>query len=125
MNEKREYNYYEENCTEDKYGDNTIYIISYAQFPENMSVTLAYKYVGIGFIIDTSTGIIIDTACTYLTHEARKFIKDLIVGYNLNVSGIEPLIEKVKKRFHGPSQKSVCVLLRDNYNKYLNIMKTF
>lgn len=125
MYEKREYNFYEENCIEEKYNDNTIYIISYAQFPKNMSVTLAYEYVGIGFVIDSSTGIIIDTSCTYLTHEARKFIKDLIVGHNLDRDGIEPLVQKVKKRFYGPSQKSVCVLLRDNYNKYLSIKNTF
>lgn len=108
---------------EEKYGENTIYIISYCQLPDNMSVTLAYKYVGIGFVINYETGEIIDTACTYLTHEARKFLKEMIVGHNLDKDGIDPLIEKFKKRFHGPSQKSVCVILKDNYNKYLNIKK--
>lgn len=108
---------------EEKYGENTIYIISYCQLPDNMSVTLAYKYVGIGFIIDYVTGEVIDTSCTFITEEARKFVKELIVGHNLDNNGIEPLIEKFKKRFHGPSQKSVCVILKDNYNKYLMIKK--
>lgn len=109
---------------EEKYRDTTIYIISYAQLPENMSVTLAYKFVGIGFIIDYATGVIVDTSCTYLTPESRKFIKDMIVGYNLDQKGIEPLINKVKHRFHGPSQKSIGVVLKDNYNKYINFKQT-
>jgi hypothetical protein len=104
---------------EEKYSKDTIYIISYAKLPENLSVTLAYKYVGIGFVIDSTTGIIVDTSCTYLTSEARKFVKDIIVGHNLDKDGIDALIEQFQKRFWGPSQKSICVILRDNYNKYL------
>lgn len=106
---------------ETAYGDSTIYIISYAQLPENMAVTLAYKYVGIGIIVDCTTGRIVDTSCTYLTDEAKRFIKGILVGTNLDREGIEPAIEQIKRRFHGPSQKSVCVVLRDNYNKYLKI----
>ena len=108
---------------DEKYSKNTIYIISYAQLPDNMSVTLAYKFVGIGFVIDYTTGYIVDTACTYLTEEARKFVKDMVVGHNLDTEGIDPIIEDVKKRFHGPSQKSLCVVMRDNYNKYINIKR--
>lgn len=109
---------------EKKYGQNTIYIISYAEIPKNMAAASIHKYAGIGFIIDTKKNVIIDTSCTYLTEEAKKFIKDILVGHNLKENGIEPMVEQFKTRFFGPSQKTICTILRDNYNKYLNFLHT-
>lgn len=100
------------------YDKNTVYFISYAQLPENISAKKVVGTIGLGIVVDFYTDIIVDTSCTLITEEAREFLKSIIVGYNLS-NGIEELIEEVRFRFNGQSQKSVCVVLRDVHRKYL------
>ncbi|QZY55513.1 DUF3870 domain-containing protein [Crassaminicella profunda] len=102
-----------------EYSTNTVYFISYAKLPMEISAANMHKVVGVGLIINEDTGIIEDTSCTLITEEARKFIKQVIVGYNVHENGIEPLIEKIKKRFHGSSQKAICVAIKGTYEKYM------
>lgn len=95
-----------------------VYIISYAKLPSNVSAAVYVGHLGLGFIVNHQTGVIEDISCTLLTKVARNFLKNLIIGYNIHENSIEPLIEKVKLLFHGNSQKAICVVLKDNYNKY-------
>ena len=101
------------------YDKNTVYFISYAQLPENISAKKVVGTIGLGIVVDFHKDIIVDTSCTLITEEAREFLKSIIVGYNIS-NGIEELIEEVRFRFNGQSQKSVCVVLRDVYRKYLS-----
>ncbi|WP_326908342.1 DUF3870 domain-containing protein [Sedimentibacter sp. MB31-C6] len=101
------------------YNDNTVYFISYARLPENIPAALFNGYVGLGLVINYETGIIEDNSCTLVTKEAKKFLNDLIIGYNIYENdGVEPLINEIKSRFHGASQKSLCAILRDGYKKF-------
>lgn len=103
-----------------KYSDDTIYISSYVRLPENIPSALYNGQVDIGLIINYKTGIIEDNSCTLVTSVARKFISDLIVGYNLYENdGVEPLVEVIKYRFNGASQKCIIAVLRDIYKKFL------
>lgn len=102
-----------------KYNKETVYVISYAKLPENTSAKAVHNMVGLGLVINYVTGVIEDNSCTLLTDEAKDFLKDIIKGYNLYENGIDPLIEEVRNRFHGSSQKSICVILKDNHNKFL------
>ncbi len=102
-----------------KYGNNTLYFISYAKLPSDMPAANLHKVVGVGLIINKDTGIIEDSSCTLITDEAKSFLKQLIVNYNLHEKGIEPLIEEVKQRYHGLSQKALCVAIKGSYERYL------
>ncbi|QXM06719.1 DUF3870 domain-containing protein [Crassaminicella indica] len=102
-----------------KYNENAVYFISYAKLPKEIPAANMHRVVGVGLIINKATGIIEDTSCTLITEEARAFIKQTIVGYNVHENGIEPLIEKVKNRFHGLSQRAICVALKGTYEKYM------
>lgn len=103
-----------------KYDPNKhVYIISYAKIPSNIAAAVYVGHVGLGFIINYQTGVIEDISCTLLTKVARGFLKNLIVGYNIRDNDVTTLIENVKLLFHGQSQKAVCVIIRDNYNKYI------
>jgi hypothetical protein len=54
-----------------------------------------------------------------VTREAKIFLKDIIRGYNIyENNGIEPLIDKLKSRFYGASQKCIAAILRDVYKKF-------
>ena len=46
------------------FGEDTVYFVSYAKLPDNTSVTNLHKVVGVGFLINTKTGIIEDVMVT-------------------------------------------------------------
>jgi len=94
-----------------------VYFISYSKLPANISAAVYEGYVGVGFIINYHTGIIEDVSCTLLTDVARNFLKSIIVGYSIN-DDVEPLLAKVNLKFHGHSQKSVCVIIQENFSQY-------
>lgn len=91
---------------------------AHAKLPTDMPSGEMYKAVDIGFIINTSLGEIEDVSITLLTDEARHFLKQIIVGFNLNEGSIEPLLEAVKERYLGLSQKAICVAIKLIYEKY-------
>lgn len=105
------------------YDKNTVYFISYAQLPENISAKKVVGTIGLGIVVDFYTDIIVDTSCTLITEEARVFLNAIIVGYNIS-KDIDDLIEEVRFRFNGQSQKSVCVVLRDVHRKYISWKET-
>lgn len=102
-----------------EYSDDTVYFISYAKLPGEIPAGNLHKVVGLGLIINKETGIIEDSSCTLLTEEAKDFLKQILIGYNLHENGIEPLVEKVKRRYHGLAQKAICVALKGTYERYL------
>lgn len=102
-----------------EYSEDTVYFISYAKLPSEIPAANMHKVVGLGLIINRKTGIIEDSSCTLLTEEAKDFLKQLLVGYKLHENGIEPLIEKIKDRYHGLAQKAICVALKGTYERYL------
>ncbi|TCO70754.1 DUF3870 domain-containing protein [Marinisporobacter balticus] len=102
----------------DGYDKNTVYFISYAKLPENISAGKLHGVVGVGLIINTKTGIIEDAVSTLLTEEAKKFLKNIMVGFNVHDHNIDDLVHEVEYRFHGVSRKAVCVALKGAYEKY-------
>ncbi|MFZ5968882.1 MAG: DUF3870 domain-containing protein [Bacillota bacterium] len=102
-----------------KYSEASVYFISYAKLPSEISAANMHKVVGVGLVINPINGIIEDSSCTLITEEAKEFIKQIIVGHNLHTEGIEPLIEKIKHRFHGLSQKAICVAVKGSYERYV------
>lgn len=101
------------------YSEDTVYFISYAKLPTEIPAANMHKVVGLGLIIHKETGVIEDSSCTLLTEEAKDFLKQILVGYNLHENGIEPLVEKVKRRYHGLAQKAICVALKGTFERYL------
>ena len=101
------------------YNKDTVYFIAYAKLPTEISAAHVHKVVGVGMIINKETGIVEDASCTLVTPEAISFIKQIIVGHNLHKEGIEPIIEGIKQRFHGASQKSLWVASKGTYEKYV------
>ncbi|MDF2655241.1 MAG: hypothetical protein K0R19_1715 [Bacillota bacterium] len=102
-----------------QYSENSIYLSAYSKLPSEMPSAEIYKAIDIGLVINVDTGEIEDASVTLLTDEARNFLKQILVGYYLDKNSIEPLIGKIKKRYHGASQKAICVTLKLIYEKYL------
>lgn len=101
-----------------KYNDQTVYFSAYAKLPEEMPSAYCYKGIDIGLVIDTQTGKVVDASFTLITEEARTFLKEIILDHDLHKEGIDPIIESIKCRFFGSSQKAICVALRGVFEKY-------
>ncbi len=102
------------------YSDETVYISSYVRLPENIPSALYNGHIDIGLVINYKTGIIEDNGCTLVTKVARNFLNDLIIGYNFYENdGVEPLVDIIKQRFNGASQKCIIAILRDIYKKFI------
>jgi len=100
------------------YNDDTVYFISYAKLPSNISAAKLLDVVGVGLVININTGVIEDVSCTLITDEAKQFLKDIITGHNLHEDGVDLLIEKIQYRFHGLSQKAICVAVKATVERY-------
>ncbi len=100
------------------YDSETVYFISYAKLPSNMAAGLLMEMVGVGLVINYKSGRITDMSCTLLTDEAKMFLKDIIVGFNLHDDTIQDLIDAISYRYHGHSQKAICVAVKQTAERY-------
>ncbi len=100
------------------YDSETVYFISYAKLPSTMAAGLLMEMVGVGLVINYKSGTVTDTSCTLITDEARMFLKDVIVGFNLHDTPIQDLIDAICFRYHGHSQKAICVAIKQTAERY-------
>ncbi len=96
----------------------TIFITGYARIPEGITANQTYKVLGIGLEVDPRTEVIIDADCTLATTVGRNFFRRLVVGYYLG-AGVDPLIQKFERRYHGSAQKAIIAALRVIEKRYL------
>lgn len=101
------------------YSPDTVYFIAYARLSQSIPAGKLLDTVGVGLIINQTTGIIEDTSCTLLTDEAKVFLKQIIVGFNVHENPIEDLLEIITNRYHGMSQKAICVAVQSAYDRYM------
>lgn len=102
------------------FSSETMYISSYIRLPENIPSALYNGHIDIGLIINYRTGVIEGYSCTLVTKVTRDFLGDIIVGYNFYENdGVEPLVDIIRYRFNGTSQKCIIAVLRDAYKKFL------
>ncbi|MDW7668715.1 MAG: DUF3870 domain-containing protein [Bacillota bacterium] len=102
-----------------KYPDNSTYLISYAKIPHNMSMAFYEGHTGVGLVVDFLTDDIIDSCCTFITQEAKDFVKSILMGCSLSTEdSLKIIVDRIQLAFNGPSQKALTVIMKSNYNKY-------
>lgn len=107
----------------ERYSEDSVYLSATSKLPVGTPSQNIYDILDIGLIIDSKTGIIEDISITLLTKETIKFLKQLIIGFNLHEENIEILLDKIKSRYFGSAQKAVCVALKRLSDNYLKCMK--
>lgn len=101
------------------YGSDTVYFVSYSKLPDDISATYVHKVVGVGFLINTKTGIIEDVMVTLISDLCKDFLAYLMVGHNIDRDGVDELVDRIEKRFYGSSQKALVVCIRGVHARYL------
>lgn len=105
-----------------KYNKNTLYIVGDSKTAINNPITVQYNAYFIALIVDSENKVIIDVGVSTMLQETREFVKSIFVGYQME-KGQNPLIEEIKGRYHGSSQKALIVAWKDAYKKYEQLLK--
>ncbi|HHY95783.1 MAG TPA: DUF3870 domain-containing protein [Firmicutes bacterium] len=95
----------------------TILVTGYAKAPQGTSMYEVYKHAGIVLEIDPLTHTIVDAQFTVVTPLAGRFLRDLLVGYQLE-RGLDPLIQEIRHRYLAPSQEALIKALRVAVQRY-------
>ncbi|NMA86787.1 MAG: DUF3870 domain-containing protein [Tissierellia bacterium] len=83
-----------------------------------MSAIYVHEVVGVGFLINTKTGIIEDTMVTLISDLCKDFLAYLTIGHNIETD-LEDIIEKIEARFFGQSQKAIIVAIKGVHRRYM------
>ncbi len=98
-------------------GRKHILVTGYARAPTGTSMYEVYKHAGIVLEIDPETDTIVDAQFTVVTALATRFLKELLVGCELE-HGLEPLIQEIRERYLAPSQEALVKALRVAAQRY-------
>ncbi len=94
-----------------------ICVIGNAKSPSDNPITLRFSQFFITFIADGETGVISECEASMTLALTSKFIAGLFVGRSL-ARVDEELIELVRTRYLGSSQKAVIVAYKDAVRKF-------
>ena len=83
----------------------------YARIPSNTTAQKFYEEMALVITVDMNTGVIHDAECTVVTELAKKFVRSLMVGYNMN-DGIESLTAVVERHYQGHLRRALISSLR-------------
>lgn len=98
-----------------------IFISGYAKLPQGITATELYSVIAIGMVLEKDTGVIYDVDCTLSTDVAKKFVKKLIIGKNLNdLEGIEKAFNET---YFGSAKKALLSAIRIANERYLAVKK--
>lgn len=97
--------------------ENTIYIVGDSKTSTNNPITLQYSAFFLALVIDVDNEVIMDTGASATLPITNQFIQSIFVGYDMKC-GVEPMVERIAKRYHGASQKAIIVAWKDAYKKY-------
>ena len=96
-----------------------IYVVGFAKTNLDNPITKNYVKFLLAFIINEKTNEILDFEMSSIFKMTNDFVKDLFVGRKF-IEDEEEIIESIKKRYLGNSQKSIIVAYKDAIKKYNN-----
>ena len=96
---------------------NTVLLSGYAKLPTNITAEMVYEMLAVAVLFDRRSGIILEAEASMVTNIARKFIAELLVGYNLN-DGPDELMEDFETYYHGNAKRALETAIRMIFSKY-------
>lgn len=97
--------------------DNRICIVGNARPPRDAPIANKYIYFFITFIVDGSTGKILDLESSTILKLTNDFIRELFLGKSLAQLD-EDLLAEIKHRYMGSCQKAIQVSYKDAVIRY-------
>lgn len=101
------------------YPEDSLYIVGNSKSQMNNPITQLYGQFFIGFIVEKSTGKIIDVECNAIISLTNKILKDILIEENM-ATDYETIKTQITLRYLGSSQKAILVAFKDAQKKYLD-----
>ena len=93
----------------------------YAKLTASTTAEAVYNILVVAVVFDIRTGVIIDAEASMVTDLTKRFISNLMVGYNMN-DGPEELMEIFERYYHGTAKKALETALRSVFAKFKDYM---
>lgn len=94
----------------------------YARLPSNTTAQKFYEELAMVAVIDMNTGVIHNVECTMVTGLAKDFVRDLIVGYDMN-RGVEELLKTLEYKYQGHLKKALASAVKMIGTQYGELVK--
>ncbi len=101
---------------------NTVLLSGYAKLPNNTTAETVYQFLAVAILFDKRTGIILEAEASMVTNLARRFVSELLVGYDLN-DGPAELMETFEEHYHGNAKRALETAMRMVFTKYEDYLK--
>lgn len=102
----------------------TAYIVGNSKTNSENAIMNLYKSFYIGFVLDMRDSTIVDVSCSSTLRTTEEFVKSIFIGKKMGVDD-EMIEDEVKLRYHGSSQKAICVAYKDAVKKLIEIRPKF
>ena len=83
-----------------------VFLSGYAKLPDNTTAQKLYNHLVLVVTAEVPGGTILDADCTMATELGRRFIRELLMGYDLR-RGPEPLVELLGQSYYGHLRKAL------------------
>lgn len=94
----------------------------YARLPSNTTAQKFYEELAMVAVIDMNTGVVHNVECTMVTGLAKDFVRDLIVGYDMN-RGVEELLKTLEYKYQGHLKKALASAVKMIGTQYGELVK--
>lgn len=97
----------------------TVFVSGYTQAPKGTKLYESGSILGVMFVIDIQSHKILDAECTFITHIAQKYFKELLVGYNFK-NDLKEISAVIEKHLIIPSAHSIIVAVKIAHQRYID-----
>lgn len=96
-----------------------IFVTGYAKLPQGITAAELYSIIAVGMMVDRDTGLIADVDCTLATEMGKNFVKNLVIGKNLNE--VDAIDAEFNLNYYGSAKKALISAIRTCNEKYRQI----
>ncbi|MBU5483216.1 DUF3870 domain-containing protein [Clostridium sp. MSJ-11] len=102
------------------YEENTVYVVGNSKTNTDNAITNRFNSFFIGFVVELDNDTIVDLSCSATIRTTDEFVRSLFVGKKL-IEFDSNCEERVKRRYHGSSQRAIIAAYKDAVKKYNEI----
>lgn len=101
----------------------TVFLSGYAKLPDNTTAQKLYNHLVLVVTVQFPQGIILDADCTMATELGRRFIRELLTGYDLH-QGPDALAETLNRTYYGHLRKALQTCFKGICAQFSEIQRT-
>ncbi len=101
------------------YNESVVYVVGHSKTSSDNPITDQYSVFFLAFMVDTIDDTIVNVGGSFMLQETKDFVRELFVG-QLFSEYSPKIVDRIRKRYWGSSQKAIIVAYKDALNRYLD-----